>query len=77
MYADDDFEDEVMNDVDRLLSQIGTSKDRFGPSWSPLDRITHHFHMKDLWSMIGRAYNKKVKNKYILYKYNMILSTYV
>ena len=57
---DDEFEGDVMNDVDELLSRIGGSQDRFGPNWSPLDRIIHQFHMKDLWTKIRAAYNEQV-----------------
>lgn len=46
-----------MNTVDMVLSQIGQPTDGLGPNWSPLERIVHKFHMKDLWERLRVEYD--------------------
>lgn len=47
-----------MNTIDMILSQIGQPTDGLGPNWSPLERVVHKFHMKDLWSKLKGVYNR-------------------
>lgn len=41
-----------MNLIDRVLSRVGVSDDGLGENWTPLERVVHNFHMKDLWHKI-------------------------
>jgi len=41
-----------MNEVDRLLSVLGTKDDGLGPHWQPVERVVHSLHMWDLWMTI-------------------------
>jgi len=41
-----------MNLVDLILNNIGKPADDLGPTWSPLERVVHNFHMLDLWKRI-------------------------
>lgn len=52
-----DFDGETMNTVDMILSQIGQPTDGLGSNWSPLERVVHKFHMKDLWAKIKTQYD--------------------
>ena len=45
-----------MNTIDMILSQIGQSTDGLGSFWSPLERVVHKFHMKDLWQKLRSYY---------------------
>ena len=47
-----DFETSTMNLVDKILSNIGEDNDGLGPNWSPVERIVHALHMRDLWDVI-------------------------
>ena len=49
-----------MNTIDMILQQIGQPTDGLGPNWSPLERIVHKFHMKDLWAKIRSNYDMVV-----------------
>lgn len=51
-----DFDTEEMNVIDRVLSAIGKSDDGLGSNWSPLERVAHTFHMRDLWHKIKPVY---------------------
>ena len=55
-----DFSTHSMNLIDRILSEIGNSKDGLGPMWSPVERIAHTFHMWDLWNRIHQVYTTRV-----------------
>ena len=46
-----------MNTVDMILTQIGQPTDGLGPNWSPLERVVHKFHMKDLWAKVKAEYD--------------------
>ena len=46
-----------MNTVDMILTQIGQPTDGLGPNWSPLERVVHKFHMKDLWATVKAEYD--------------------
>lgn len=54
-----DFFTESMNMIDRILGEIGNEKDGLGPNWSPVERIAHAFHMRDLWHRIKVVYDKQ------------------
>lgn len=56
-----DFSTHSMNLIDRILSEIGNSKDGLGPMWSPVERIAHTFHMWDLWNRIHEVYESQVQ----------------
>lgn len=58
-----DFSTHSMNLIDRILSEIGNSRDGLGPMWSPVERIAHTFHMWDLWNRIHEVYQAKVVPK--------------
>ena len=45
-----------MNTIDMILKEIGQPTDGLGPNWSPLERVVHKFHMKDLWAKIRANY---------------------
>lgn len=47
-----EFSTAAMNEIDRILNNIGVSDDGLGANWSPVERIVHHFHMIDLWNKI-------------------------
>ena len=55
-----DFTTTSMNMVDKILSQIGNAKDGLGPNWSPVERIAHAFHMRDLWYRVHQVYQSRV-----------------
>ena len=46
-----------MNTIDMILKEIGQPTDGLGPNWSPLERVVHKFHMKDLWAKIRDNYD--------------------
>lgn len=48
-----------MNLIDRVLTRVGVTDDGLGANWTPLERIVHNFHMKDLWSTIKPVCDKK------------------
>jgi len=48
-----------MNLIDRVLTRVGVTDDGLGANWTPLERIVHNFHMKDLWSKMMPVCNKK------------------
>lgn len=47
-----DFATDSMALVDAVLSRVGKSDDGLGPNWTPLERLVHNFHMRDLWAKI-------------------------
>jgi len=47
-----DFTTETMNIIDNVLSKVGTTDDGLGPHWTPVERLTHVFHMRDVWMTI-------------------------
>jgi len=47
-----DFTMVTMNVIDNVLSKVGTTDDGLGPHWTPVERLTHVFHMWDLWETI-------------------------
>lgn len=51
-----DFAGETMNTIDTVLSELGQPTDGLGPNWSPLDRLIHQLHMKDLWTKLRTQY---------------------
>eukprot|EP00998_Keelungia_sp_KM082_P007576 NODE_3771_length_853_cov_87.410468_g3748_i0.p1 GENE.NODE_3771_length_853_cov_87.410468_g3748_i0~~NODE_3771_length_853_cov_87.410468_g3748_i0.p1 ORF type:complete len:224 (-),score=64.44 NODE_3771_length_853_cov_87.410468_g3748_i0:130-801(-) len=58
-----DFATPVMQQIDDILSSIGSPTDGLGSNWSPVERIAHQFHMNDLWSRIlSSAYPKVLEN---------------
>ncbi len=56
----DEFTTVSMNMIDKILGQIGNEKDGLGPNWSPVERIAHAFHMRDLWNRIHAVYSTQV-----------------
>lgn len=46
-----------MNLVDRVLAKVGVSDDGLGSNWTPLERVVHNFHMKDLWNKLKPVFN--------------------
>lgn len=61
-----DFGGEAMNTIDMILNQIGQPTDGLGPNWSPLERIVHKFHMKDLWAELKGVYDEIKEVQYQL-----------
>ena len=47
-----DFTTQTMNIIDNVLSKVGTTDDGLGPHWTPVERLTHVFHMRDVWMTI-------------------------
>jgi len=47
-----DFTMQTMNIVDSVLSKVGATDDGLGPNWTPVERLAHVFHMRDLWMTI-------------------------
>ena len=46
-----------MNLVDRVLARVGVSDDGLGENWTPLERVVHNFHMKDLWNKLKPVFD--------------------
>merc|ERR1719265_1585279 len=46
--------------VDKILSRIGKPDDSLGPNWSPVERIVHAFHMRDLWHRVKQMHTAMV-----------------
>jgi len=44
-----DYFDFSMNVIDKILSMVGKADDGLGAQWTPVERIVHKFHMRDLW----------------------------
>jgi len=57
-----DFSTPEMNLIDRILSRIGIADDGLGSNWSPVERIAHNFHMRDLWNRLRPVYENVVVN---------------
>jgi hypothetical protein len=55
-----DFATPMMNTIDNILSSIGEKDDSLGPNWSPLERVVHVFHMKDLWQKVKEVHSARV-----------------
>ena len=53
-----DFATDAMALVDTVLARVGKSDDGLGPNWTPLERIVHNFHMRDLWAKIKPVFDK-------------------
>jgi len=53
-----DFSTSEMNLIDRVMTRVGVTDDGLGANWTPLERIVHNFHMKDLWNKIKPVYEK-------------------
>jgi len=53
-----DFFTPEMNLIDRILTRVGVSDDGLGVNWTPLERIVHNFHMRDLWSALKPSFDK-------------------
>lgn len=53
-----DFATDAMALVDTVLSRVGKSDDGLGPNWTPLERVVHNFHMRDLWAKIKPVFDK-------------------
>jgi hypothetical protein len=53
----EDFATSAMALVDTVLSRVGKSDDGLGPNWTPLERIVHNFHMRDLWAKIKPVFD--------------------
>jgi len=47
-----------MNQIDMVMSNIGEPTDGLGPNWSPLERVVHKFHMRDLWEKLLDGYQE-------------------
>lgn len=52
------FATDAMALVDTILARVGKSDDGLGPNWTPLERIVHNFHMRDLWAKIKPIFDK-------------------
>jgi hypothetical protein len=57
-----DFYTPEMNLIDRILSRVGVITDGVGDNWTPVERIVHHFHMRDVWNKLKPVYDKLVVN---------------
>ena len=53
-----DFATDAMALVDSVLTRVGKSDDGLGPNWTPLERVVHNFHMRDLWAKIKPIFDK-------------------
>jgi len=53
-----DFATDAMALVDSVLSRVGQSDDGLGPNWTPLERVVHNFHMRDLWAKIKPVFDQ-------------------
>lgn len=51
------FSTDAMNVIDRVLSSIGTKTDLLNESWTPLERVVHAFHMRDLWAKLKPVFD--------------------
>jgi len=51
------FATSTMNEVDRILTILGTADDGLGSHWTPVERIVHNLHMNDLWVSIKQIYD--------------------
>lgn len=60
LHGRDDFATPAMNTIDTILSSIGKKDDSLGPNWSPIERVAHAFHMKDLWQRVKQVHGKRV-----------------
>lgn len=52
-----------MNLVDRVLARVGVSDDGLGENWTPLERVVHNFHMKDLWNKLKPVFDSMTVEK--------------
>lgn len=57
---EDAFTTEAMNVFDKIMNNLGTANDGLGPNWSPVERIAHNFHMRDLWHQIASVFHLQV-----------------
>eukprot|EP01001_Neometanema_parovale_P010548 NODE_6788_length_817_cov_185.047550_g6552_i0.p1 GENE.NODE_6788_length_817_cov_185.047550_g6552_i0~~NODE_6788_length_817_cov_185.047550_g6552_i0.p1 ORF type:complete len:232 (-),score=76.83 NODE_6788_length_817_cov_185.047550_g6552_i0:120-767(-) len=57
-----DFHTYTMNTIDHILSNVGKHNDGLGKHWSPVERIAHVFHMRDLWAKIHTKYVEVLNN---------------
>jgi hypothetical protein len=53
-----DFATDSMALVDTILTRVGKSDDGLGPNWTPLERVVHNFHMRDLWAKIKPVFDE-------------------
>ena len=53
-----EFATDAMALVDSVLTRVGQSDDGLGPNWTPLERVVHNFHMRDLWAKIKPVFDE-------------------
>lgn len=57
------FATEPMKLINSIFTHLGEMDDGLGESWTPVERIVHEFHMRDLWVAIQGVHDAKVAPK--------------
>eukprot|EP01062_Namystynia_karyoxenos_P037801 TRINITY_DN2749_c0_g1_i11.p2 TRINITY_DN2749_c0_g1~~TRINITY_DN2749_c0_g1_i11.p2 ORF type:complete len:250 (+),score=101.47 TRINITY_DN2749_c0_g1_i11:84-752(+) len=50
------FVTEPMHVINAVFAHLGEANDGLGESWTPVERIVHEFHMRDLWHAMVPSY---------------------
>jgi len=50
----------TMKGINELFSNLGKGTDGYSDAWSPVERIVHDFHMRDLWHAVHGIYASRV-----------------
>jgi hypothetical protein len=50
----------TMKVINALFSKLGEGTDGYSDAWSPIERVVHEFHMKDLWHAVRIVYELRV-----------------
>jgi len=56
------FGTDAMKTLDHVLAHLGNGDDGLGHVWSPLERVVHAFHMRDLWVRIHDAIPRAIED---------------
>eukprot|EP00756_Hemistasia_phaeocysticola_P012790 Hpha_TRINITY_DN15229_c0_g2::TRINITY_DN15229_c0_g2_i2::g.65176::m.65176 len=56
------FVTDPMKVINSIFNHLGEMDDGLGATWTPVERIVHEFHMRDLWVAIKGMHDKKVAN---------------
>ena len=51
-----DFFTPSMQTIDKILNNVGKDNDGLGSYWSPLERVVHKFHMRDVWMRVKETF---------------------
>jgi len=57
------FATEPMKMINTIFNHLGQMDDGLGATWTPVERIVHEFHMRDLWVAIKGVHDQKVVQK--------------